>query len=42
MRGRLTPPAYEDEVSLVRKTLSTLDGAHWQEYLAAWPEAGSR
>lgn len=36
MRGIVTLAEYEEEVSLVRKSLSLLDGAHWKEYLSAW------
>ncbi|WP_334187689.1 3'-5' exonuclease [Noviherbaspirillum sp.] len=36
MRGMITLAEYEEEVSLVRKALSVLDGAHWKEYLSAW------
>jgi hypothetical protein len=36
MRGIVTLAEYEEEVSLVRKALSVLDGAHWREYLSAW------
>lgn len=36
MRGAMTKAAYEEEISLVRSSLSRLDGSHWQEYLAAW------
>ncbi len=37
MRGLLTPKQYEAEIALVRKTLAEVPGAHWQEFLAAWP-----
>ncbi|RJG05884.1 3'-5' exonuclease [Noviherbaspirillum cavernae] len=37
MRGTLAKAAYDAEVALVRSALSSLDGAHWKEYLAAWP-----
>jgi len=37
MRGLLTPKQYEAEIALVRKTLGEVPGAHWQEFLAAWP-----
>jgi 3'-5' exonuclease len=36
MRGAFSATAYQEEVSLVRNSLSALDGAHWGEYLAAW------
>ena len=37
MRGALTPEAYRNEVALVRESLGSAAGAHWQEFLAAWP-----
>ena len=37
MRGTLTPEAYQSEVALVRESLAATAGAHWQEFLAAWP-----
>jgi len=36
MRGHLTPAAYEQEVTLVRTTLASYSGSHWEEFLAAW------
>jgi len=36
MRGALSQAAYDAEIALVRSSLADLDGAHWQEYLAAW------
>ncbi len=36
MRGHLTPAAYEQEIALVRTTLSSYSGPHWEEFLAAW------
>ena len=42
MRGVFTRERYEAEVGLLRETLSALPGAHWQAYLAAWPDADSR
>jgi hypothetical protein len=36
MRGALSQAAYDAEIALVRSSLAALDGAHWQEYLAAW------
>lgn len=36
MRGQLTPQAYEEEVELVRATLTSYNVPHWQEYLIAW------
>jgi 3'-5' exonuclease len=38
MRGALRPEAYREELQLVRNALSALDGAHWHEYLSAWPD----
>jgi len=37
MRGALNPSAYQDEVALVRASLAATPGAHWQEFLQAWP-----
>lgn len=37
MRGALTREAYDAEMALTRQTLSSLDGAHWLEFLEAWP-----
>jgi predicted PolB exonuclease-like 3'-5' exonuclease len=39
MRGVLTPDAYQREIDLVRATLGGYDGAHWQEFLANWPQS---
>jgi len=36
MRGTMTKAAYDEEVLLVKSSLSALDGPHWKEYLAAW------
>lgn len=36
MRGTISLAEYEEEISVVRKALSVLDGAHWKEYLSAW------
>jgi 3'-5' exonuclease len=36
MRGTMTKATYDQEVALVRTSLSALDGQHWKEYLAAW------
>ena len=38
MRGRLSAPAYEQELRLVRETLEAAGAPHWREFLAAWPE----
>ena len=37
MRGHFTRAQYARECELVRETLSHLEGAHWKEFLAAWP-----
>ncbi|MFK8052702.1 MAG: 3'-5' exonuclease [Woeseiaceae bacterium] len=39
MRGRLDAVDLQRELALVRQTLTTMDVAHLNEYLAAWPEA---
>lgn len=36
LRGQLTGEHYQQECALVRNQLSSLDQAHWQEFLAAW------
>jgi predicted PolB exonuclease-like 3'-5' exonuclease len=36
MRGLLNAEAYQLEITLVRETLSSYSGSHWQEFLAAW------
>jgi 3'-5' exonuclease len=36
MRGHLTTQAYQSEIQLVKDTLSSYSGQHWQEFLAAW------
>lgn len=36
MRGHLTQPAYEQEVALVKETIQSYEGEHWDAYLAAW------
>jgi predicted PolB exonuclease-like 3'-5' exonuclease len=36
MRGTLTKAEYEEEIGLVRSSLSALDASHWKEYLDAW------
>ncbi len=38
MRGVLTAAAYRAELDLVRTALQETSAAHWNEYLAAWPE----
>lgn len=37
MRGAFSAAAYQEEMNLVRSSLMALDGAHWREYLDAWP-----
>jgi len=37
MRGVLDDAAHRAEVELVRNTLARQKGAHWREFLAAWP-----
>ena len=39
LRGQLTGEHYQQECALVRSQLSSLDQAHWQEFLAAWQSA---
>jgi 3'-5' exonuclease len=39
MRGGLTVAEHTAEMQLVRTTLSSIDEAHWPQYLAAWPAA---
>ena len=39
IKGELDVTAYEQEVQLVRDTLSASDATHWAEYLAAWDTA---
>ena len=41
MRGELTHAQYDEEVALVRATLAGMEGAHWKDYLAAWPETST-
>lgn len=36
MRGHLSQAAYEAEIKLVRDTLQSYSGKHWQEFLAEW------
>jgi hypothetical protein len=38
MRGVLTDAEFSAEQALVRSTLQAAAGAHWGEFLAAWPE----
>ncbi|MCS6943970.1 MAG: 3'-5' exonuclease [Sutterellaceae bacterium] len=39
MRGLLDEHAYAEEMAHVRSILAQLDGAHWREFLKAWPAA---
>ncbi len=39
MRGFLSRDQYDAEVALVRTTLESIGAPHWQQYLAAWPQA---
>ena len=36
LRGELDAQSYQEEITLVRDTLTTLSGEHWVEYLKAW------
>ena len=36
MRGHLTKEAYAFEIALVRETLQSYSGQHWQEFLGEW------
>ncbi|MDP3608511.1 MAG: 3'-5' exonuclease [Methylophilus sp.] len=36
MRGHLSPTQYAAEIQLVRDTLQSYTGQHWQEFLLAW------
>jgi predicted PolB exonuclease-like 3'-5' exonuclease len=38
MRGVLDRDAYDADIALTRTSLAGLPGAHWQEFLAAWPQ----
>jgi predicted PolB exonuclease-like 3'-5' exonuclease len=38
MRGVFSPEQFEHESDLLRSTLAAQPGAHWREYLAAWPQ----
>jgi hypothetical protein len=37
MRGALDPEGYDAEIALTRHVLAGTPGAHWREFLAAWP-----
>ena len=39
MRGHLDAQAWAAEVEVVRDALARLDAPHWQQFLAAWPQA---
>jgi 3'-5' exonuclease len=36
MRGLLTKAAYESEIAMVRETLQSYEGEHWDAFLATW------
>lgn len=36
MRGALNAASYANEIALVRETLTTYNGVHWQEFLNSW------
>jgi 3'-5' exonuclease len=36
MRGHLSDAHYDHEIALVKESLSSLQGSHWQEFLTAW------
>lgn len=36
MRGHLTKAAYEQEITLVKETIKSYDGEHWDAYMKAW------
>lgn len=38
VRGLLSATAYEEEIALVRASIEALTGAHWESFLAAWPQ----
>ena len=38
MRGQLTASEHAAEVAVVRDHLGAMDGPHWREFLAAWPQ----
>jgi 3'-5' exonuclease len=38
INGQLTREEYDGEVGLFRETIGSLEGAHWAQYLAAWPQ----
>ena len=38
INGQLSPEEYRGELDLFRETIGKLDGHHWAEYLAAWPQ----
>ncbi|MEO0616520.1 MAG: 3'-5' exonuclease [Pseudomonadota bacterium] len=41
MRGRIDAAGLERELTLVRSALKEAGGSHFEEYLAAWPEAAN-
>ena len=38
INGQLSPDEYQGEILLFRETIGKLPGAHWAEYLGAWPQ----
>jgi predicted PolB exonuclease-like 3'-5' exonuclease len=38
INGQLTPVEYAGEMALFRETIGRLEGPHWAQYLAAWPQ----
>jgi predicted PolB exonuclease-like 3'-5' exonuclease len=38
MRGCIDRAEHDREIALVRHCVARLDGAHWREFLAAWPQ----
>lgn len=41
MRGVIDQAKYQQEINLVQQTLAQSEGAHWQEFLAAWQAHGA-
>jgi predicted PolB exonuclease-like 3'-5' exonuclease len=41
INGQLSPDEYRGEIELFRETIGKLPGAHWEQYLAAWPPSPS-
>lgn len=38
MRGEMTQSSYDAEIAMIRTCLGEMNGSHWKEYLAAWPQ----